>query len=340
LFLLLNAAKRSLALDLKTEAGREALRRLVGNYDILVESFRPGVLDRLGVGYEQLKREQPGLIFAAVTGYGAAGPWRDRAGHDINYCALAGVTSLTGGPDGRPVIPGVQLADLSGGLYAALAIVAAVHGRAQHGQGCFIDIAMADTAQALLTYPYAEFFPTGRPAGPAELTLTGARVCYGLYATRDGRWMALGALEPKFWQAFCRAAGKPHLAHDGFAEARPGNPVYDEVAAFFASRTQAEWSEFFAAADCCCEPVLRLDEAVQHPHFAARGALRETEHPVAGRYREIAQPCRFTPPLPPPDRPAPALGEHTREVLREAGVGDDEFAAWAARGAFGPGNDK
>jgi len=338
MFMLLNGGKRSAALDLKNAAGREALRALLRNHDILVESFRPGVLDRLGVGYGNLREEFPALIFASVTGYGAQSPQRDRAGHDINYLALAGVIGLTGAADGRPAVPGVQVADLSGALYTAVAILAAAHGRAQHGRGCFIDVAMADTSHALLTVPYAEYFTTGRVAGPAEQVLTGARVCYGLYETKDHRWMSLGALEPKFWKAFCDAAGMRHRVADGFTTARPGNPVYDEVVAWFAGRTQAEWIAFFAPLDCCCEPVLRLDEVARHPHFARRGALRETDHPTAGHYRELTQPCRFSPPLPAPTRPSPALGEHTREALGETGLADADIDALAARGAFGPPN--
>jgi crotonobetainyl-CoA:carnitine CoA-transferase CaiB-like acyl-CoA transferase len=328
LFLLLNGNKRSIKLDLKNEAGREVLRRLLATYDVLIESYRPGVMARLGLGYEQLAAEFPRLIYASLSGYGQTGPYRDRAGHDGNYLSLAGVIGVTGGPDGRPVIPGVQVADLSGALYTALAVLAAAHGRSQTGKGCYVDLAMTDTSHALLAMALAEFLPTGEAPGPAEQIVSGRYVCYNLYQTKDGRWMSLCALEPKFFAAFAHAVGRADLAEEGFASARPGQRVYDELVALFASRTQAEWIAALASADCCCEPVLTLAEAVTHPQLAARGMMREVEHPTEGRVRELAQPFHFTPPLARSTRPAPTLGE--------AGLSAEKITTLADKGAFGP----
>jgi crotonobetainyl-CoA:carnitine CoA-transferase CaiB-like acyl-CoA transferase len=329
-FRMLNCGKRSIVLDLKNEAGREVLRRLFATYDILFESFRPGVLDRLGLGYAQLKDEFPALIFVSLSGYGQTGPYALRAGHDANYQALAGSVGLSGLPDGRLAMPGVQLADLSGALYAALLIVAAAHGRRATGRGRFVDLAMAETTHSLLVMPQAESLVAGESAGPAGYTLNGKYVCCNLYRTKDDRYMMLAALEPKFWHEFCRAAQKPHLAEEGYALARAGEAVYDEVAAFFTARSQAECVASFAHHDCCCEPVLTLAEADTHPQFRARGVSQ----PASGR-PTLAPPFHLVPPLSTPDSPPPKLGEHTREVLATAGVTATEFTELAKRGAFG-----
>lgn len=334
-FLANNTGKCSIALDLKNEAGREVLRRLLARYDILVESFRPGVMTRLGIDYEQLKAVQPRLIYASLTGYGQTGPYRDRAGHDLNYLSLAGAAGLTGADDGTPVVSGMQVADLSGALYLAIAILSAVYRREQTGQGCQVDLAMADSSLALLALPFAEYIGHNRLPGPARMIVNGKFVCYRIYRTRDGRFMSLAALEPKFWVAFCRAVEKPHLCDEAYTRAKPGNPVFDELVALFASKDQAEWVAALENADCCCEPVLTLAEAAAHPQFAARRGFRRIDDPAQGSYTQLNQPIRFTPPVDDSTTPSPALGEHTSMILREAGLGETEIEALAARGAFG-----
>ncbi len=190
--------------------------------------------------------------------------------------------------------------------------------------------------RALHVLQYLDFFQSGTaPQRPADHIFSGRFVCYNLYRTKDGRYMGLGALEPKFWAAFCRAVGKGHLEQEGFAIADDDAPVKRELDELFAARTQAEWIAFLADVDCCCEPVLSLDEAAAHPAAREREAIREVEHPTEGRLRQLAQPLRFTPEAEADYRPAPALGEHTREVLREAGCSDAEIDDLQRRGAFG-----
>ncbi len=336
-FLALNRGKRSITLDLRNDAGRVVLNRLLERCDILVEGFRPGVLDRLGFGPEALRARLPRLIYASITGYGHTGPYRDRAGHDLNYCSLAGAAGLTGTASGKLAIPGFQPADLSGALYLTIGILVAVVRRERTGEGVFLDVAMTDCIRALNIIPFTELFQTGSKLGPAAHVLNGGMVLYNFYRTKDGRYMSLGAIEPKFWLAFCRAVGKEHLMNEMGADAGPDSAVKRELDALFASRTQAEWTEFFAAHDCCCEPVLSLDEAAEHPLAQAREAIRHTEHPTEGPQRQLNQPLRFDPPVAADTAaPAPMQGEHTEAVLREAGFSADELAEFRKHGAFGP----
>jgi crotonobetainyl-CoA:carnitine CoA-transferase CaiB-like acyl-CoA transferase len=217
-FLAFNRNKRSIALDLRNEAGCAALRKLLPGCDVFVEGFRPGVLDRLGLGHETLHAEQPRLIYASITGYGQTSPLRGSAGHDINYCALSGGAALSGTRDGRLTLPGFVPADLSGALYLAISILTAVVQRDRTGEGCFIDVSMTECVRALHVLQYLDFFQSGTaPQRPADHIFSGRFVCYNLYRTKDGRYMGLGALEPKFWAAFCRAVGKGHLEQEGFA---------------------------------------------------------------------------------------------------------------------------
>ena len=333
-FLTLNRNKRSLVLDLKKEAGREVLRRLLETFDILVEGFRPGALERLDLGYAQLKSDHPRLIYASITGYGYQSIYRHRAGHDLNYCALAGGLSLNGEPNGRLVMPGFQAADLSGALYTALALLAAVLRRQQTNQGCFVDVSMTDCIQSLLEMQYIDYFRTHEVPRPSRQLLTGKFVCYNLYRTKDHRYMALGALEPKFWQAFCKATDKLHLGDEAYALAEPDSSVKQELDALFASRTQAEWTDLFQHHDCCCEPVLNLRESEHHPLFAA-DRFREVDHPSEGRVKELRPPIRFEPPAETTYRPAPAVDEHLQEVLTNAGYDGAGISDLQERGAFG-----
>jgi len=335
LFLGINRNKRGIVLDLKTDAGRDAFRALLKTYDVLVEGFRPGVMTRLGLDYQALRQVQPKLIYASLSGYGQTGPYRDRAGHDLNYLALSGGGSMTGLRDGRLAVPAMQPADISGALYLASAVLAKIVQRLSSGEGGTVDVALADTVRALHTMVYSEYFASGETPGPAGTIFTGKYVCYDLYRTKDERWMSLGALEDKFWQAFVNAASKPHLSGEGFSETASDNPVKQEMDALFASRTQAEWVKFLDGVDCCCEPVLDLAEASRHEQAQARGAICESEHPTEGKINMIAQPMALTPPLSADCRPAPALGEHTDQILREAGIDETQIAAWKKQGAFG-----
>jgi alpha-methylacyl-CoA racemase len=332
-FAALNRGKRSLRLDLKTDAGRAALLRLSGRADVLVESFRPGVMDRLGVGWGVLQAENPRLVYCAITGYGQDGPLRDRAGHDLNYLARTGVLALSGDGDGPPVQAAGQIADLGGGaLTAAFGILAALRERDASGQGQFVDIAMADGALTWLAMPAAGLMAGGEAPRRGELVLGGRLVSYRLYRCADG-WIAIGALELKFWTAFCRGVGREDLIERRLDA--PGSPAHAEVEAIAAARTRAEWAAFGAEHDCCLEPVQELDEALTDAQARAREMIVELDQPGATeRVRLLGLPVKLS--RTPGDanrRPGPGLGEHTDEVLAEAGFGAREIAALRASGA-------
>ncbi|HYP48503.1 MAG TPA: CoA transferase, partial [Thermoleophilaceae bacterium] len=211
LFLSLNRGKRSIRLNLKDEQGREVLLRLVREYDVLLESFRPGVMERLGVGYERLREENPGLVYCAISGYGQTGPYTARSGHDMNYLGLGGLLGLTGEVDGPPVQAAGQIADLGGGaLMGAFGILAALRERERSGEGQLVDVSMFDGSLSWLAMVAARYLCEGEPPRRGGLELAGSLLCYRPYACSDG-WVTLGALEPKFWQAWCRGVGREDL---------------------------------------------------------------------------------------------------------------------------------
>lgn len=332
LYLSLNRGKRSIRLDLKQEQAREALLLLVRDYDVVLESFRPGVLDRLGVGYERLREENPRLVYCAITGYGQDGPYRDRAGHDMNYLALNGMLGLTGPKDGPPVQPAGQIADMGGGaLMAAFSILAALRERDRSGEGQLVDVSMTDGALSWLAMVAAKHFADGAVPRRGELELAGGYVCYRPYACADGH-VALGALEPKFWQAWCHGVGRPDLVELQFEP--PGSEAHAEVERVFASRTRAEWEQFAAEHDCCLEPVLALDEAVESQLVRAREMVVELAQPGAERpARQLGFPVKLSRTPAQDPAPAPALGEHTGEVLVSLGYTGEEIAALEQQGA-------
>jgi crotonobetainyl-CoA:carnitine CoA-transferase CaiB-like acyl-CoA transferase len=332
LYLALNRGKRSMRLNLKEERGREVLLKLAKEYDVLLESFRPGVLDRLGVGYERLKEENPGLVYCAITGYGQDGPYRDRSGHDMNYLGLIGLLGLTGEKDGPPVQPGGQIADLGGGaLMAAFGIMAALHEREKSGEGQFVDVSMADGALSWLALVAARYFADNHVPKRGEPELAGGLVCYRPYACKDG-WVTLGALEPKFWQAWCIGVEREDLIPSQFD--RPGSEAHAEVERIFLERTRDEWQEFASHNDCCLEPVLDLDEALRSELVKAREMVVELDQPgVTQPVRQLGVPVKLSRTPGATDKPGPALGEHTDEVLRSLGYSQSEIDALKGSGA-------
>jgi crotonobetainyl-CoA:carnitine CoA-transferase CaiB-like acyl-CoA transferase len=331
LYLALNRGKRSIRVDLKSEAGRDAFLRLVPHYDVVLESFRPGVLDRLGVGYEALRRINPRIVYCAITGYGQSGPNASRAGHDMNYLGLVGLLGLTGEPGGRPIQSAGQIADVGGGaLMAAFGLMAALWERERSGEGQLVDVSMSDGALSWLAMVAAAYFCDGQVPRRGEGQLTGGFVCYYPYEAADG-WVTCGALEPKFWAAFCNGVGRPDLVEMQFE--RPGSDAWREIADVFRSRTRDEWRAFNDRHDAMIEPILDLDEALDSELVRARDMVVEVEQPGIGAVRLLGQPLELSRTPGDDTRPAPALGEHTEEVLDEAGFGRDEIAALIDQGA-------
>jgi crotonobetainyl-CoA:carnitine CoA-transferase CaiB-like acyl-CoA transferase len=333
LFLALNRGKRSIRLDLKTEAGKEVLLRLAGDADVLLESFRPGVLSRLGVGYDELREVNPRLVYCAITGYGQDGPNRERSGHDMNYLGLNGLLGLTGEPDGPPIQSAGQIADIGGGaLMALIGVMFALAERERSGEGQLVDCSMFDGALTWLALVAAELFATGRTPRRGQLPLAGALTCYRPYRCADG-YVTLGALEPKFWQAWCAGVGREDLVDHAFDP--PGSDAHGAVSEIFAQRTREEWRAFAAEHDCCLEPVLELDEALESELAAAREMVVELDQPgVEQPIRLLGVPVKLSrTPADPVSAPGPALGEHTDEVLAAAGYSADEIAALHRTGA-------
>jgi len=333
LFLALNRGKRSIRIDLKNERGREVLLRLAGDADVLIESFRPGVLDRLGVGYEHLRQVNPRLVYCAITGYGQDGPNRDRSGHDMNYLGLNGLLGLTGEREGPPVQAAGQIADIGGGaLMAALGVLVALRERERSGEGQFVDCSMFDGSLSWLALVAAAMFAGGGVPGRGELPLAGAVVCYRPYRCADG-YVTLGALEPKFWAAFCRGVGREDLVEHAFDP--PGSDAHQAVCDVFASRTREQWRLFASEHDCCLEPVLDFDEAMRSALVASRDMVVELEQPGArSPVRLLGAPIKLSrTPADPTRAPGPALGEHTQEVLASAGYSTQEIASLHEAGA-------
>jgi len=333
LFLALNRNKRSIRIDLKQPAGRDVLLALVREHDVVLESFRPGVLDRLGVGPDALRAANPRIVVCSITGYGQDGPLRERAGHDLNYLAVAGLLGLAGEAGGPPAQAAGQIADLGGGaLMAAFGILAALRERDRSGDGQHVDVSMADGALSWLALVAARHFADGSVPAQGAHELAGGLVCYRPYACADG-WVALAALEPRFWAAWCRGVGREDLKDHAFAAA--GGDVHAEVEAIFAARTRDEWQLFARDVECCLEPVLELDEALASELFAQRGMVVELDQPgVAQPVRQLGAPVKLS--RTPPDTgrlPGPVLGEHTVAVLRAAGYEDDAITELLSAGA-------
>ncbi|MGH2464362.1 MAG: CaiB/BaiF CoA transferase family protein, partial [Candidatus Limnocylindrales bacterium] len=285
LYLALNRGKRSIRLDLKSDGGRDALLGLAGDYDVVLESFRPGVLDRLGCGYDALREVNPRLVYCAITGYGQTGPNTARAGHDMNYLGLNGLLGLTGERTGRPIQSAGQIADLGGGaMMAAFGVMAALRERERSGQGQLVDVSMTDGALSWLVMVAAQYLCDGQVPQRGQGSLNGGFVCYLPYEAADG-WVTCAALEPKFWRAFCEAVERPELADVQFEA--PGSDAWRQVAEIFKGRTKEEWRDFNDDHDAMIEPILDLDEALESELVREREMVISYQQPEMGEIRQL-----------------------------------------------------
>ncbi len=331
IYLALNRNKRSVRLDLKQEGGRQALIKLAESADVLVESFRPGVLDKLGVGFDVLRQANPALVYCPITGYGQDGPNRDRAGHDMNYLGLNGILGLTGEAGGPPIQSGAQIADLGGGgLMAAVGILAALQEARRSGQGQMVDISMTDGSLSWLVMEAARYFGSGEVPERGDIMLSGGIICYRPYEASDG-WVTCGALEPKFWQRFCKGVGREDLIEKQFE--KPGSDAHRQVAEIFKTRTRSEWKAFNDEHDAMIEPILDLDEALTSELAREREMTVTYEQPLMGEIKQLGFPIKLSRTPASIERPAPALGEHTAEVLGDAGYSAEEIQALEESGA-------
>ncbi|HVB92358.1 MAG TPA: CoA transferase [Acidimicrobiales bacterium] len=323
---------RRILVDLKDEEGRAAFLALATSADVVVESFRPGVVDRLGIGYQAVTARNPGIVYCSTSGYGQEGPHAQWAGHDLNYLAVGGFLAMsTPGADGGPPLPGATIADAAaGGMQAALAIIAALAGRTATGQGVFLDVSVADGVLWLMSLPIDEHLALGNAPEPGHDVLSGRYACYGTYRAGDGKWLAVGAIEAKFFANLCRAVGCPDLIPAQLdPDAQPA--LRAALSAAFATRDRDEWVELLGGADTCVTAVLAVAEIAADPQFGARGVVREVVHPTEGAMAQLGpllagmDRAVGAAPLPDMDR------TDTEHLLKVAGVDGGTIARWVSR---------
>lgn len=317
-FIMVNRNKKSVALNFRNARGKKVLMRLARTADVILETFRPGAVDRWGIGYEAMHAVNPRMVYCSLSGYGQAGPLQNRAGHDLNYIARAGILAANGAPGGPPLPPAIQVADLGGGMLAAISILAALIGRGKTGEGQFLDVSLFDAALSWAGTMIGSAFAAGQEIKPGRLQLNGGMACYNVYETHDGQYLTLGAIEPHFWAAFCKAVDRDDLSDRAYdATAVP------EVAAIFKTRSRAEWLELFKTMDACVEPVRDFGEVLSDPHLQHRGLIHPIDVAGLGPVPQVGSVFVFAAN---PATPPPQLGQHTQEVLQSIGLPDDELA--------------
>jgi crotonobetainyl-CoA:carnitine CoA-transferase CaiB-like acyl-CoA transferase len=323
-YLTVNRNKKSVALNFRNARGKEILFRLVRDADVVVESFRPGAVAKWGIGYDAARAINPHIIYCSLSGYGQSGPYRDRAGHDLNYIALAGLLAANGAADGAPIPPAVQVADLSGAMLAAIAILAAIVQRGKTGEGQYLDVSLFDGALSWASTIIGGTFAAGKPTARGKMQLNGGMASYNVYETQDGKFISLGIIEPPFWLAFCKAVEREDLRERAYEfDAIP------EVAAIIKTRTLDEWMALFKTLDACVEPVRDFSELFDDPHVRHRGLIAEVDVPGIGKIPQIGSVFVFAQGAP---TPPPRQGEHTREVLTQIGMSQEEITELEAAG--------
>ncbi len=332
---LLNRGKSSIVLDLKKPEGVGVVKRLVKEYDIVVEQFRPGVMEKLGVGYDALRAENERLIYCSISGYGQDGPYANRAGHDVNYLSLAGIMSYSGRRNGGPVPMGVQIADIGcGGYNAVVSILAATLHREGTGEGQYIDISMTDGAM-LWGSMGAMRYLVGDEVIERENDFLNGGTYYDCYETKDGQYLSVGALEPQFFEALCKAVGREELIPKQIAMGEEGQAVKAEFAAEFKKKTRDEWVRVFEKVDACVEPVLSTKEMVEHPNTRARNMIVEVPKPDGSTQRQVGSPFKFSRTPPEIRHIGVESGANTEEVLKKAGYSEEEIERMRKARVFG-----
>ena len=317
--------KRAL-LDLKAPEGRDAFLQLAAGADVVIESFRPGVVDRLGIGYDAVRARNRGIVYCSTSGFGQDGPHAQWAGHDLDYLAIGGFLDCSGrGADGKPPIPGATVADSAGGgMHAVMAILAALVRRNADGEGAYLDVSVADGVLALMALQVDEFLATGTTPGPGHGILTGRYACYDTYQAADGKWLALGIIEPRFWHNLCDALDLPHW-RDHQTDDGAQDAIRAELRTVFATRDRDTWVAELAPADTCIAPVLTVAELIDDEQYLARNAFVHAEHPEHGSFRQVGPVLAGMTPAEGPYAVRAGDETDTDELLRAAGLSPDEY---------------
>jgi crotonobetainyl-CoA:carnitine CoA-transferase CaiB-like acyl-CoA transferase len=326
--------KRHMTLNLKHPQGKDIFYRLAREGDVILEGFRPGVTARLGIDYESIKKINEKMIYCSVTGYGQDGPYRNMVGHDVNYLSFGGVLGLNGEAGGDPVIPPIQVADMAaGGMNAALGIMGALIARQRTGRGQYIDISMLDGIVAMLPFPVSLLWGLGQNPRRGDTLLSGRYPCYSVYETREGGFISIGALEPRFWEALCRKLGREDFIPSQYDEGEKREGMFSFLQAAFKTKTREEWMEELKDVDVCFGKVLTLEETLRDPQVVSRGMVTDFEDVRKGKMRLLSSPLKLSD-TPPDIRTPPAdFGEHTEEVLGELGFNADQIEELKKSGA-------
>lgn len=330
----LSRNKRSVVVNLKEDAGRAVVHDLARNADVFLEGFRPGVTDRLGVGYDAISKTNPGIVYASLSGYGQTGPYSDLVGHDINYLAIGGVLSMVGKQGQGLTIPPNTLGDFAaGGLMTAFAILAALRARDRIGRGQYIDLSMSDNLLYLLASQTGSVLGGARPPQPGVDMLLGGMPQYNAYECADGKYLSIGSLEPKFFSALCRIVGREDML-EGKPDAARMKEFGDHLAKFFKQKTRDEWFAELKGIEFCVAPVLEVDEALANEHNRARGMVVEVDDPRVGRVQQVGIGPKFSVTPGGVASTSPSSGAHTDEVLRGIGYDDAKIASLRASSAI------
>jgi crotonobetainyl-CoA:carnitine CoA-transferase CaiB-like acyl-CoA transferase len=329
-----HANARSIQVNLKSDEGQEVFRRLLRTADALQEGFRPGVAERLGIGYAAAREARPDIVYASLSGYGQTGPYRDRAGHDLNYLSVAGIIEMNGRAGAPPAIPAAVLGDYAaGGMSAAVHILAALLRRERTGEGAYCDVSMTDAAFALNALVVDEYLATGLEPRRGETLTSGLWPWYAVYETSDGRYVSVAAIEPQFYRALCAVLGRDDLA-DAQWSIDQRETMREAFAAAFRSKTREEWVASFGGIDACFAPVNDTAEAASDPQLRSRGMVAKVDHPEHGDVRAVGSMLHFDGESPPVRNWITAPGQHTHEIVASLGYSAREIASLRAAGAI------
>jgi crotonobetainyl-CoA:carnitine CoA-transferase CaiB-like acyl-CoA transferase len=331
-YLALNRNKKSMRLNLKEKEGTEIFKKLAKDYQVIVEGFRPGVTERLGIDFESIKKINPSIIYCSITGYGQEGPYKKKVGHDINYIGIGGILEITGKKGGPPTVPGVQIADINAALMATIGILMSVIHFNKTGRGQQIDISMLDGILFWLGMIVSKYSMDKKTPERENILLNGKHLCYRVYRTMDDRYITIGAIEKKFWVNFCKGICRDDLIEHQFTDIHGRKELLEEVEGIFLTKTLKEWLACFEGLEVCHGPVNNLQEVLSDPHILFRNMVIKAEHPIEGEYSCVGFPIKLSNGQPKLRSHAPDYGENTEEVLKSIGYGEGHICDFRNRG--------